>query len=283
MENFKREFNDYIRLYFKNNNIENKYFNESLFYSLINGGKRLRPWIINEIGDFLNIEKNILFDIGLAVEILHTSSLIHDDLPSIDNSDLRRGKLSNHKKFDVHTAILSGDYGFVIPNKIILNLPIESTLKVKILELFLSTELKLFSGEMNDVAFEKYSLNPTLDEIIKMYEYKTGVMFGFSFSVPFLIINDLEKAKELYKLGIKFGVAFQLFDDLKDVKGKQNTLGKNINKDINKLTALKLLGVEETENKANKLFNSCIKVLNEYKLNNLSKKLTSLKKLIQER
>ncbi|BBE31942.1 geranyltranstransferase [Tepiditoga spiralis] len=283
MENFKKEFNNYIKLYFENNNIENKYFRESLFYSMINGGKRLRPWIINEIGKFLDIDKNILLDIGLAVEILHTSSLIHDDLPSIDNSNLRRGKLSNHMRFDVHTAILSGDYGFIVPNKIILNLPIEDNLKIKVLDMFLSTSLKLFSGEMNDVAFEKYSLNPTLDEIIKMYEYKTGVMFGFSFAAPFLIVNDSKKAKKFYEVGVKFGLAFQLFDDLKDLKGNSKILGKDVNKDINKLTALKLLGVTKTEEKSNEFFNSCIKTLNEYKMNNFSEKLISLKKLIQER
>ncbi len=118
--------------------------------------KRLRPWIIYNFGQIISINKKNLIDIAIAVEILHSSSLIHDDLPALDNAKLRRGALTTHLKFGEYKAILAGDYGFTLPLQIVAGLDnIKEGNKLLLMDYFIKTILKLFQGEMEDLIFEK--------------------------------------------------------------------------------------------------------------------------------
>ncbi len=253
----------------------------SLKYSFFSGGKRLRPWIIYNIGRYYNIDEEKLLKIGFATEIVHTASLIHDDLPAIDNSDYRRGSESNHKKFGEWRAILTGDLGFILPFKIFAEFDNDESKYLS--EFFSETILSLIDGETLDVSFEKNIINPTQSDIENMYIKKTSALFEFSFACSPLLLNKKEEFEYLKKAGKNFGVAFQIYDDLKDVYGKFEDVGKDLNNDENKFTFLKILSIDEAKTYANNLFNETISILSNLNLTNFIEELQKIKSLIERK
>lgn len=276
---FEKKFISFIEKLEINTDIK-----KSLKYSLINGGKRLRPWIVSEISESIeNIDKNSIDHICYSLEILHTTSLIHDDMPEIDNATLRRGEKANHLVFGDYLSLLAGDYGFVLPLKIISNLSLSNlSIKNRLFSLFSNSTLKLIEGETEDVIFEKLGKSPSKDEIINMYKKKTGELFGLSFSIPFLLKGE-KNLEDYFNTGVKFGVAFQIYDDLKDINSTEEELGKNINTDENKQTLLNVLGAEESKKYADSLFEEMGNFLLNKKLENFYNKLNSIKYYIEKK
>jgi geranylgeranyl pyrophosphate synthase len=255
--NYKKSFEDKFISFIEELEI-NVDIKKSLKYSLINGGKRLRPWIISEISESIeNLDKDSIDHICYSLEILHTTSLIHDDMPEIDNATLRRGEKANHLVFGEHLSLLAGDYGFVLPLNIISNLGIPDLyIKNRLFSLFSKSTLKLIEGETEDVIFEKLGKSPSKEEIINMYKKKTGELFGLSFSIPFL---------------------------LKGINSTEEELGKNINTDENKQTLLNILGPEEVKKYADSLFEEMGSFLLNKKLENFYNKLISIKNYIEKK
>lgn len=280
---FKKYFETKLRIFIEEYNI-NEDIKKSLKYSLMNGGKRLRPWIFSRISNLLKINDYDTIDkIAFSLEILHTTSLIHDDMPEIDNSSLRRGEKTNHIVFGDHLALLAGDYGFVLPLKILSEIKINSEVKNKILNYFSNSTLSLIEGETEDVLFEKLGKKPSKEEIINMYKKKTGELFGLSFSLPFLLSNKNDEVKDIFDAGLNFGVSFQIYDDIKDIYSSEEELGKNVNTDENKITLLNSLGIEKAKKYADSLFEKMGNTLLKYELKDFYDELLNLKSYIEKK
>jgi len=283
LSEFKNIFDKKIMDFFENLDLEN-HLKDPLFYYIEIGGKRLRPWIIYNFGQIVSVNKKNLLDISIAVEILHSSSLIHDDLPALDNAKLRRGGLANHLKFGEYRAILAGDYGFTLPLQIIANLDnINDRNKLLLMDYFIKTILKLFQGEMEDLIFEKEVRDVSEKEILEMYSKKTGAVFGFCFASPFLLTGEVQLAKKMNTIGTNFGVSFQIFDDLKDLFTTEEEIGKETNKDINKKTLLSFYNYQETQIIADNIYRNVLQELEEINLKELSQILKEVRKTVETR
>jgi geranylgeranyl diphosphate synthase type II len=280
---FKDLFDKKIKNFFENLDLEN-HLKEPLFYYIENGGKRLRPWIIYNFGQIASANKNNLLNIGIAVEILHSSSLIHDDLPALDNAKLRRGALTTHLKFGEYKAILAGDYGFTFPLQIVAGLDnVKEENKLSLMNYFIKTVLRLFEGEMEDLIFEKEDKDVGEKEILEMYSKKTGAVFGFCFASPFLMSGEIQLAKEMNIIGTDFGVSFQIFDDLKDVFTTEEDIGKETNKDVNKKTLLNFYKFQEAQIIADNIYRNVLQKLEELNLKELSQLLKEVRKIVETR
>ncbi|WP_197072573.1 polyprenyl synthetase family protein [Marinitoga sp. 1197] len=252
-----------------------------LEYSFFSGGKRLRPWIIYNIGRYYNVDEEKLLKIGFIIEIIHTASLIHDDLPAIDNSEYRRGNKTNHKKFSEWQAILTGDLGFILPFKLFSDFDINESYLLN--SFFAEVLLNLIEGEALDVAFEKKLLNPSKDDIKKMYVKKTSSLFEFSFACIPLILNKKDDFKLLKIAGENFGVSFQIYDDIKDKFGSFEEIGKDLNNDINKITFLNIFSVMEAKKYADNLFKETLSILSELKFFKFVEYLEEIKSIIERK
>ncbi len=186
-------------------------------------------------------------DVACAIEMIHTYSLIHDDLPSMDNDDLRRGRLTCHKAFDEATAILAGDallteaFGVVCRNAFL-----SDNQKVQIVTLLSQAagQSGMIYGQQQDLAFE--NKQATLEELKDIHTYKTGCLFQAPLVMAGIIAKptDLENLK---KLGAMIGLLFQIQDDILDVVGDEDTLGKKTGSDLKqgKSTYVSILGLEK--------------------------------------
>ncbi len=226
-------------------NYEKNIYN-SLQYSFSTGGKRIRPFLIFFFGSIFKLNKNSLFDLGFVVESTHTYSLIHDDLPAMDNDSIRRGKPTIHKKFDEATAILCGDALQVIAfRKIARSKYISNQNKIKIIDLLCQCSGLdgLISGQSLDLNMTKFS---NLEKINKMHDLKTGALFKFCF-VSLGILKNLnsKEIKLLEKISFEFGKIFQITDDMLDLNGSFKKVGKKLRKDKNKPNIAYKIGVDE--------------------------------------
>ena len=219
----KRKFDIKFKKLLKNK-LDKSSLSNAIFYGSMNGGKRIRPFLVMESAKIAKISSNDAFIIASCIECIHSYSLIHDDLPSMDDDDYRRGKLSTHKKFNEATAILAGD-------------------------------------ALHDLAFELISGN-FKNKILDMYSRKTGKLFEFSFSAPFILKDkskiDIQFAKDY---GMLFGLIFQIIDDLIDEIGTFKKIGKTPGKDVEqgKSTLLKLIGEKQVTDLCNNKINTFIK------------------------
>ena len=245
----KRKFDIKFKKLLKNK-LDKSSLSNAIFYGSMNGGKRIRPFLVMESAKIAKISSNDAFIIASCIECIHSYSLIHDDLPSMDDDDYRRGKLSTHKKFNEATAILAGDALHDLAFELIsgnLNNKNESSklTLINILSLYIGHK-GLALGQALDLEFENKTL--TKNKILDMYSKKTGKLFEFSFSAPFILNNkskkDIQFAKEY---GMLFGLIFQVIDDLIDETGNFKNIGKTPGKDIEqgKSTLLGLIGKEK--------------------------------------
>ena len=205
-----------------------------MLYGAINGGKRIRPFLIETFAKFANVPKKNYFRVSAAIECIHSYSLIHDDLPSMDNDDFRRGKPSVHKKFSEAQAILAGDglHGIafqLLSNKKTHN---DSKIRVKLIQdLSISIGSKgLAGGQSLDLIFENKKTKK--NKIIEMYKMKTSSLFSFCCAAPLIMgkknNNDIEFARQY---GIFFGLIFQIIDDYLDEISNFEKIGKTPGKD----------------------------------------------------
>ena len=226
-------------------------------YGLLPGGKKIRSKIIVDIGKIFNLKYNNLIKIGAAVECIHAYSLIHDDLPCMDNDKLRRGKLSTHKKFGESTAILAGNSLLTIAFEILSHdsLKIQDKLKIKLINLVseCSGHSGIAGGQYLDLKFEHRKV--PIKKIIEMQVKKTGKLFSFCCMAPVIISKKNKYIKKFDKIGSEIGLLFQIADDLIDYSGSTKNVGKKTKKDLKKgkATLIGLLGHKNTIKYAQKL------------------------------
>tara|TARA_B100001765_G_C19459664_1_gene318665 strand:+ start:102 stop:989 length:888 start_codon:yes stop_codon:yes gene_type:complete len=230
---------------------------ESMKYGLFSGGKRFRSAIIVNAGKIFGIDYKKLVITGAAVECIHTYSLIHDDLPSMDNDDLRRGKPSVHKKFNEFTAILAGNSLLTLAFEILSgnDLKVSNNIKVDLIKSLsiCSGNLGLAEGQYYDLTFE--NKKTVKKNIISLQKKKTGKLFGFCCeSVGIIKRKNAKFKKELKEIGTNIGLLFQIVDDLIDYTGDPSVVGKPTRRDFRKgkPTLVNLMGYKETLNFAEK-------------------------------
>ncbi len=206
-------------------------------YGTISGGKKIRSTVIFDVGKLLKIKQKKLISICAAVECIHSYSLIHDDLPCMDNDSIRRGKPSTHIKYGEASAVLAGSslltlaFEILTEKKYLVNSKIKNELVRSLASC--SGHTGIAEGQELDLKFEKKKKR--INQIIDMQKKKTGKLFNFCCFAAGVIArkNDKEK-KFLSKLGEDIGLLFQLADDFLDVKGKSKYTGKTVNKDKKK-------------------------------------------------
>ena len=227
-------------------------------YGVISGGKKIRSTIILDTGKLLKLNQKKLINICAAVECIHSYSLIHDDLPCMDNDSMRRGKPSAHKKFGEATAVLAGNslltlaFEIISDNKNSLNLKQKNEI-ISLLANF-SGHTGIAGGQELDLKFENKKIN--FNKIIDMQRKKTGKLFNFCMRSAAIAANKNKKEKDyLGKLGEQVGLLFQFADDFLDIKGIKNIVGKPIKKDSKKgkSTLINLLGYKKALKHADKL------------------------------
>lgn len=239
-----------IYRYYRSRKVISEELIASILYSIDSGGKRIRPLIMLEILEGFGVKLNDShFDVAAAVEMIHTGSLIHDDLPAMDNDDYRRGRLTNHKKFNEATAILAGDSLFLDPFSLIAETNLSAEIKVQLVsELsYSSGTFGMVGGQMLDMLGEEAQLS--LEDLQTIHANKTGKLLAFPFVAAGIIaeqssvvVTDLQTAGEL------IGLAFQVRDDILDVTATFEEIGKTPQKDLlaEKSTYPALLGLEKS-------------------------------------
>ena len=222
----------------------------SIRYGLLPGGKKIRSKLIIDVGKIFKINYHKLIQIGAAVECIHAYSLIHDDLPCMDNDRLRRGKLSTHAKFGESTAILAGNSLLTIAFEILSqpNLKIDHKTKISLILLLSksSGHTGIAGGQYSDLKFE--GKKQSLKKIIDMQINKTGKLFSFCCVAPIIISKQNKYINLFNSIGSKIGLLFQIADDLIDYTGSTKKAGKKTRKDSKKgkATLISLLGYKNT-------------------------------------
>ena len=227
-------------------------------YGVISGGKKIRSTIIFDIGKLFKISEKKFIPICAAVECIHSYSLIHDDLPCMDNDSIRRGKPSTHKKFGEATAVLAGNSLLTLAFEIISDRKnlLTSSQKNEIVNLLsnCSGHTGIAGGQELDLRFE--NRRKKINEIIDMQRKKTGKLFNFCFQSVAIIANKNKKEKIFFgNIGEDIGLLFQLADDFLDVDGSKELVGKSVKKDKKKgkSTLINIMGYENAHNYTKKL------------------------------
>ena len=252
----KENFENYLSSIIQQDYIVEK----SMNYSLLAKSKRLRPLLLlNLIKDF-NVDETIGYPFGSSLEMVHTYSLIHDDLPAFDNDDYRRGKLTNHKAFDEQTAILAGDALLTYSFENLANSFYSDSLKVKLIKLLANYSGKdgMIKGQSLDKEFEGKQVS--IDDLLQMDNLKTGKLITVALLGACYIANKEEYLNLFEQVGKKLGIAFQIQDDILDVTADVKQLGKSTSdKDNNKATYVSLLSL----NKAKDLVTTLLTEIND--------------------
>ena len=224
---------------------------EAVLYSIHAGGKRIRPYLLLEVLESLQAPITLAHaQVAAALEMIHTGSLIHDDLPAMDDDDFRRGRLTNHKKFGEALAILAGDALFLDPYALIAQADLPNEIKVDLIaSLSLSSgSMGMVAGQVLDMEGEGKHLN--LEELQTIHANKTGKLLAFPFQAAGVIAGlDKNLQKQLKTVGELIGLAFQVRDDILDVTASFEEIGKTPQKDLQaeKSTYPALLGLDEAK------------------------------------
>ena len=236
-----------------------KYFNQQKYselipvmkYGTLFGGKKIRSTIIFNTSKIFNINPNKIINVCAAVECIHSYSLIHDDLPCMDNDRLRRGKPSAHIKFGESTAILAGNSLLTLAFEMIADkkFKVDSNVKLNLIKKLCecSGHNGIAGGQFLDLDYEKRIIN--FKKVINMQRKKTGKLFEFCCLAPAILAKkNIKIQNEMSKVGEELGLLFQIADDLLDLKGNIKKTGKQVNKDDEKgkSTLIKLFGYEKT-------------------------------------
>ncbi|BBL53912.1 (2E,6E)-farnesyl diphosphate synthase [Bartonella quintana] len=232
---------------------------KAMRYGVLNGGKRLRPFLVIQSGALFDIPAEYCLDVASALECVHCYSLIHDDLPAMDNDTLRRGQPTVHIAFDEATAILAGNALLTFAFEIIAHkastLPFETRIKL-ITALAQSAGLGgMIGGQMLDLEAEKKPQDSTIS-ILTLQHMKTAALISFACQAGAIIGNaSKELTEKLAAFGTYLGLAFQLTDDLLDITASTEILGKTAGKDetAQKATFVRLYGIQETQKKRDEL------------------------------
>ena len=238
-------------------------------YGLFSGGKKIRSKVLIDIGSLFSVNYKTLIKIGAAIECIHAYSLIHDDLPCMDNDRFRRGKLSTHIKYNESTAVLAGNSLLTMAFEILSDkkLMISDNIKINLIKKLseCSGHTGIAGGQFLDLSFENKKIS--LKKIIDMATKKTGRLFSFSCMTPAIIKGkDINIIKFFEKIGEEIGLLFQIADDLIDYRGKTIKVGKKTRKDqkLGKATLVSLIGYQNTIIYATKIKSKIINNLKKY-------------------
>ena len=254
---------------------------EAMRYSLMAGGKRIRPILTLEFSKLCGGDIESALPAACAIEMIHTFSLIHDDLPCMDNDDMRRGKKSCHKAFDEATALLAGDALEMYPFEIITestkyNVSSENTLKMVKLLAQCGGHLGMIGGQQVDTQFEGVDIGA--DALTEMYKLKTSRLLQAAACMGCISAGaDDCKIKKAYDFGEKLGLAFQIVDDILDVCADPKELGKPVGSDekSDKKTYVSILGIDKARDAAEMLTSEAMLLLDDFSDNEFMKQLTS--------
>ena len=268
LSQYTTRFNQEIERFFPFPADEERRVTEAMYYSLTRGGKRLRPFLLYKTASLFGLTFEQSINAAMALEMLHTYSLIHDDLPAMDNDDLRRGFPTCHKQFDEATAIIAGDglltYAFEIMSyPQTAESPATRCRLIEMLARAAGAFDGMVAGQMLDLIASAYKFPPSANEkIIKhIEEMKTGRLLQYPVEAGALLGGANERQTEKLKnYSRKIGIAFQITDDILDTTGDQEIVGKTLHKDSdqNKLTFVSLYGLEMSKQIANELINGAI-------------------------
>jgi len=230
LNNFTKDFNLYAKknlLNYKNGSLIWKAMN----YGVVNGGKRIRPFLVTEFSRILKLKKNQYAKLALVVELVHAYSLIHDDLPSMDNDDLRRGKPTTHKKFGEGIAILAGNSLLTLAFEILADKKIHDNCKTRLKLISALSQIAGFKGLAGGQALDLFYENkkPSKNQLIEIHKLKTAKLFEFCLIAPLIMSENYKIAawNQAKKFGNNFGLIFQATDDLIDYKCQKSKIKKN--------------------------------------------------------
>lgn len=237
---------------------------ESMLYSLKAGGKRIRPLFVLAVLELYGKDKQDALIVGAVIEMIHTYSLIHDDLPSMDNDDYRRGKLTNHKVFGDALATLAGDALNTLAFGVIARMNLSAEKRIELVELLsvAAGAEGMVGGQVLDVEGEKRQLN--LAELEHVHVNKTGALLRFSIESGAVLADaSLEERAILIEYAHHIGLAFQIQDDILDIEGTTEELGKTAGKDVasDKSTYPALLTLEGAKEKLDDHYHYAIAAL----------------------
>lgn len=250
------------------NNYPDSTVKEAMLYSLNAGGKRIRPVMMLQVIRSYQQDYHPYLDIACALEMIHTYSLIHDDLPGMDNDDLRRGRPTCHRQYDEATAILAGDGLLNEAVNIIIQAQLEDRLTIDLIScLYRSSGIEgMIYGQELDIQNENCPIDAKT--LQKIHKYKTGKLLACALMMGAMIAHR-DDVKTWEEIGYKIGLAFQIQDDILDVTGTTEQLGKPAGSDESnhKTTYVHLLGIEKSQQLADQLFNEAIELLYSLKIN----------------
>lgn len=237
---------------------------EAMKYSLINGGKRIRPVLALEFARACGGSRDDCLPLACALEYIHTYSLIHDDLPCMDNDDLRRGKPSCHKQFDEATALLAGDALLTHAFEIVSGADLSDDKKVMATSLLAQNSgvTGMIGGQVIDILFEKG--NPTLKDLLTVYKLKTGALISAACLMGCISAGaDSNQLAAASKFAYSLGIAFQIQDDILDITGDEKKLGKPIGSDAenSKTTYAAVAGMDKAKQDVKRLTENAVKQL----------------------
>ena len=238
---------------------------EAMLYAVQSGGKRIRPLLTLAVGSAGTSSNEATLDLACALEMIHTYSLIHDDLPGMDDDDLRRGRPTLHKAFDEATAILAGDALLTLAFEVAANANLEAEQLVEAVKI-LSTASGMsgmISGQMKDIASEDVTI--ALEQMKEIHREKTGELLLAAVRLGNLFIDDAKMKEAFVSYATHFGLAFQIQNDLQDVCWTSEQTGKETGKDseLSKNTYPSLLGVEGAKDALASEISSCKRTLEE--------------------
>ncbi len=270
MLSFSEKYDKYLSFFNKQLNlalktIENipKNLYEPMNYAVIDGGKRVRPVLLFATAEMLGLKLDFVKEFAVAIECIHSYSLVHDDLPAMDNDDFRRGKLSTHKKFGEAYGILAGDALLNFAFEYVLSKEDFDELDAKALKLLAGYAgvSGMIAGQVLDIENEKNN-EINQETLYKIYENKTAKLL----TCPLLICSIKSNGKyynELKELGLNIGYMFQISDDIMDAEGTSELIGKTVKKDQaqDKLTAIKVFGLDGAKAQREFHYKKCLDIL----------------------
>ena len=266
-DKYLNRFNNQLDLAIKSLDSAPDLLKEAMAYAVMGGGKRVRPVLLYATADILDIDLSLVDHFAVAIECIHSYSLVHDDLPAMDNDDYRRGKLSTHKKFGEAYGILTGDsllnfaFEYCLSKE---NFSPNDAKALKLLANYAGT-FGMIAGQVYDLQNEKSS-NVNKQTLYTIYHNKTAKLL----TAPMLIASILANNKyydNFEKLGYNLGIMFQISDDIMDVEGTVESIGKTPNKDLeeDKLTSIKVFGLDGAKQMREHHYLECIKQLSDIK------------------
>lgn len=245
-------------------------------YSLSNGGKRIRPVLVLEFAKACGVSREEALDVACAIEYIHTYSLIHDDLPCMDDDDMRRGKPSCHKEYGEANALLAGDALLTHAFEIIASSNLNKDAKIKAISLLSQNSgvNGMIGGQVIDLKLESES--PEINDLITVYKLKTGALISAACLLGCLCADATdEQLIAASKFAYSLGVAFQIQDDVLDIIGNEEELGKPVgsDKENNKTTYAAIRGIEQSKKDIENLTKSAIKQLDFFNDNEFLREL----------